>query len=102
GLRGGEAPRTMMIRKSLVVAQVTISILLLIGAGLFIRSLRNLRLLDLGLRADSLLAFNIDPTLTGYTSLKTKMFDRDLVERVRAMPGIASSAFARMGLLEGN
>ena len=47
--------------KALVVAQVTISVLLLIAAGLFIRSLRNLRLLDLGMKTDNLIAFNIAP-----------------------------------------
>jgi predicted permease len=90
------------LRKALVVAQVTISILLLVGAGLFIRSLRNLRLLDLGLKPNHLIAFNVDPTLTGYTSVKAKMFDRDLAERVRALPGVTNIAFARIGLLEGN
>src|SRR5437667_15746 len=54
------------LRKALVVTQVTISILLLIGAGLFIRSLRNLRQLDLGLKTSNLIAFNIAPGLSGY------------------------------------
>jgi predicted permease len=90
------------LRKGLVVAQVTISILLLIGAGVFIRSLRNLRLLNLGLRTDNLVAFNVSPTLTGYTPLRTKQFDKQLLDRVAALPGITSMAFAQVGLLEGN
>ncbi|HEV3063234.1 MAG TPA: ABC transporter permease [Vicinamibacterales bacterium] len=90
------------LRKGLVVAQVTISILLLIGAGVFIRSLRNLRLLNLGLRTDSLIAFNVSPTLTGYTPVRTKQFDKQLLDRVAALPGITSMAFAQVGLLEGN
>src|SRR6185295_6331837 len=45
------------LRKALVVAQVTVSVLLLVSAGLFIRSLRDLRLLDLGLKTDNLIAF---------------------------------------------
>jgi predicted permease len=90
------------LRKGLVVAQVTISVLLLISAGLFIRSLRALRLLDLGLRTDNLIAFNISPTLSGYTPLQTKQFNRQLVERVRAQPGVSAMAFAQIGLLEGN
>src|SRR3989442_1406854 len=49
------------LRKALVVAQVTISILLLISAGLFIRTLRNLRVLDLGIHPESVIAFNIAP-----------------------------------------
>jgi len=90
------------LRKSLVVAQVTISILLLVGAGLFIRSLRNLKLVDLGLRTDSLIAFNVAPTLSGYTPLRTKQFYKQLLDRVSALPGVTSMAFAQMGLLEGN
>jgi predicted permease len=90
------------LRKGLVVAQVTISVLLLISAGLFIRSLRALRLLDLGLKTDNLIAFNISPTLSGYTPLQTKEFNRQMVARVRALPGVTSMAFAQIGLLEGN
>jgi len=90
------------LRKALVVAQVTVSVLLLIGAGLFIRSLRNLRLLDLGLKTTNLIAFNVSPTLNGYTPVKTKQFDKQLLDRVTTLPGVSSMAFAQMGLLEGN
>jgi putative ABC transport system permease protein len=90
------------LRKGLVVAQVTISVLLLVSAGLFIRSLRALRLLDLGLKTDNLIAFNISPTLSGYTPLQTKQFNKQMVERVRALPGVSATAFAQIGLLEGN
>ena len=93
---------SMRLRKGLVIAQVTISILLLVGAGLFIRSLRNLRLLDLGLKTENLIAFNVAPTLSGYTPVRTKQFDKQLLERASALPGISSMAFAQMGLLEGN
>ncbi len=90
------------LRKGLVVAQVTISIVLLIGAGVFIRSLRNLRLLDLGLKTDNLIAFNVAPSLSGYSTVRTKQFHKQLVDRVDGLPGISSMAFAQMALLEGN
>ena len=90
------------LRKGLVVAQVTVSVLLLISAGLFIRSLRALRLLDLGLKTDNLIAFNVSPTLSGYTPVRAKQFDKQLLERVSALPGINGMAYAQMGLLEGN
>ena len=90
------------LRKALVIAQVTMSIVLLIGAGLFIRSLRNLRVLDLGLKTDNLIAFNVSPTLTGYAPVRAKQFEREPALRVSAMPGVTSMAFAQMGLLEGN
>jgi predicted permease len=90
------------LRKGLVVAQVMVSVLLLIGAGLFIRSLRNLRTLDLGLRTENLIAFNLAPTLNGYTPLRSKQFAKQVVDRVAATPGVTGMAFAQMGLLEGN
>ena len=78
------------------------SVLLLISAGLFIRSLRALRLLDLGLKTENLIAFNLSPTLSGYTPVRAKQFDKQLLDRVSALPGINGMAFAQMGLLEGN
>jgi predicted permease len=90
------------LRKGLVVAQVMVSVLLLIGAGLFIRSLRNLRTLDLGLKTENLIAFNLAPTLNGYTSLRSKQFEKQVADRVAATPGVTGVAFAQMGLLEGN
>ncbi len=102
GAAAGGGSSGVRLRKGLVVAQVTISILLLVGAGLFIRSLRNLRLLDLGLRTDNLIAFNVSPALSGYTSVRTKTFSKQLLERVGGLPGVSSMAFAQIGLLEGN
>src|SRR5207253_5734832 len=79
-------------RKGLVVAQVTLSVLLLVGAGLFIRSLHNLQQLDLGLKIENLIAFNISPTLSGYTPVRSKLFDNRVAERVGTLPGISSVA----------
>lgn len=90
------------LRKGLVVAQVTLSVLLLIGAGLFIRSLQNLQLVDLGLKAQSLVAFNVNPAISGYGIGRTKQFYQQLRDRLEAQPGIAGVAFAMIGLLEGN
>jgi hypothetical protein len=79
-----------------------VSVLLLISAGLFIRSLRNLRLLDLGLKTDNLIAFNLAPTLSGYTPLRTKQFDKQVLDRVSALPGVTGDGVRADGLLEGN
>src|SRR6185295_18906997 len=89
------------LRMGLVVAQVTVSVLLL-SAGLFIRSLRNLRLLDLGLKAESLVAFNLSPYVSGYTAARVPALYKSLVERLRAQPGVTGVVFASVGLLEGN
>jgi predicted permease len=90
------------LRKALVIAQVALSVLLLVGAGLFIRSLRHLELLDLGMNTGNLIGFNINPTLSGYTAVRTKLFNRQLVAKVATVPGISGVAFANIGLLEGN
>jgi predicted permease len=89
-------------RKALVVVQVTISILLLVGAGLFIRTLWNLRLLDLGIKAESMIAFNLSPAVAGYTPARIPAFYKTLVERMRAQPSVQAVGFSSMGLLEGN
>ena len=54
------------MRKVLVAAQVTLSLLLLIGAGLFLRTLNNLRDLGPGFSSERLVGFNLDPSLNGY------------------------------------
>ena len=59
-IRGGSAG----LRKGLVVAQVSLSLLLLIGAGLFLQSLRNLKTLNPGFEVKNLLAFDVDPTMS--------------------------------------
>src|SRR5262249_328692 len=87
-------------RKALVIAQVTISILLLISAGLFIRTLENLRLLDLGIKPERMIAFNISPAISGYTPERIPPLYKSLVERLGAGPGVQGVAFASMGLLE--
>ena len=90
---------SMRMRKGLVIAQVALSLLLLIGAGLFIRSLRNLRDLDPGFRLDNLLAFTVDPHLNGYPDSRTMNFFRHLRERMDALPGVHSASLAVVPVL---
>ena len=87
------------IRKALVVAQVTLSLLLLIGAGLFIRSLGNLKDLDPGFRTSNLLEFLINPTMNGYKPERSLDFYRQLREGVNAIPGVESSTLAVVPIL---
>ena len=93
---------SVAIRKALVAAQVTLSLLLLIGAGLFIRSLRNLKDLDPGFRTANLISFAVDPTLNGYKPDRSLDFYRQLKEQLDAVPGVSSSGFAVMPVLTGN
>lgn len=91
-----------LTRKLLVVSQIALSLLLLIGAGLFIRSLQNLKDLDPGFRTANLLAFKVDPTLNGYPPERTKLFYQRLKERLDALPGVQNAALAVMPVIEGN
>jgi len=97
-LGGGQ----LRLRKGLVIAQVTLSLLLLIGAGLFIRSLRNLDDLGPGFPKDHLLAFNIDPSLNGYDVEQSKAFYRQLTDAIGSVPGIQAAGLASMRILEDN
>jgi predicted permease len=90
------------LRKGLVIAQVTLSLLLLIGAGLFVRSLRNLKDLHPGFQPENLIAFSVDATLNGYPPLRTKIFYKQLLEEVRAVPGVRDAGFAVNSLLTGS
>jgi predicted permease len=89
------------LRKSLVVAQVTLSLLLLIGAGLFIRSLRNLKNLDPGFTTRNLLTFAIDPPLNGYKPEQSRAIYHQIYESLNALPGVESASFAIMPVMEG-
>jgi predicted permease len=97
---GGGAP--VRFRKALVAAQVTLSLLLLIGAGLFIRSLQNLRNLGPGFVPENLVAFNIDPSLNGYDTPRAKAFYKRLSDNLGSIPGTRSVALAALRILEDN
>ncbi|MGH9843323.1 MAG: ABC transporter permease, partial [Blastocatellia bacterium] len=77
---------------ALVVAQVALSLLLLIGSGLFLRSLRNAGAIDPGFDADNLLAMSMDLSLQGYNETTARNFSRQMLERVRALPGVESAS----------
>jgi predicted permease len=90
------------LRKSLVVAQVTLSLLLLVGAGLFIRSLKNLKGIDPGFNSRNLLTFSIDAPLNGYKPERSRDIYRQIYEALNALPGVESASFAIMAVMEGN
>jgi len=90
------------LRKLLVVAQIALSLLLLIGAGLFIRSLQKLKDLDPGFRTSNLLAFKVNPTLNGYETERTKAFYDRLKENLESLPGVEHAALAVMAVMEGD
>jgi predicted permease len=90
------------IRKMLVVAQFALSLLLLIGAGLFLRTLNNLSRLGPGFPAERLVAFNIEPSLAGYKPEALENFYRQLTESLSSIPGVQSVSLAAMRILQGD
>ena len=89
------------LRKSLVVAQVTLSLMLLIAAGLFVRSLRNLRESGSGVQASNLISFTVDPSLSGYSGPRSLAFFHELNRNLGAMSGLQSAAIATNAILAG-
>jgi predicted permease len=75
-------------RRGLVVAQVALSLLLLVAAGLFGRSVLNLMHVDPGFRASQVTMFAVDPTLQGYPAARVYDLNRDLQQRLRALPAV--------------
>jgi predicted permease len=93
---------SLFLRKGLVTAQVALSFLLLFGAGLFVRSLQNLKTTDTGVQLDNLVSFQISPALSGYTDPRGQSFYLSLLERLRAAPGIKSVGQATVAILSGD
>jgi predicted permease len=86
-------------RRILVVVQLALSLLLLVGAGLFARSLFNLLRVDPGFRTERLLTFAVDPSLNGYTKERGFALFHDLQERLARLPGVAAAGAASPGPL---
>ena len=90
------------MRKTLVVVQVVVALILLLGSALFVQSLRNLNQVDPGFRATNLVRFKIDPMLGGYDVEGTKRFYHQLLERLRSLPAVESAGLAVVAIMEGN
>jgi predicted permease len=85
-------------RKGLVVSQIVLTTTLLVGAGLFARSLNNLQRLNLGLRPDQLIAFSIAPELNGYKPQQTIALFEQLHQNLATQPGVDGVTEAEMAL----
>jgi predicted permease len=102
GLIGQTSSRVLprgRVRQTLVAAEITLSLLLVFASGLFVRSLRELAAVRPGFETDTVVAFGIDPTLSGHTRARVE----DVYARVKAgldaTPGIDSSAMGLVRLL---
>jgi predicted permease len=80
------------LRRSLVVAQVALSLMLLVGALLFVRSLGNLMTVDAGFRPDGVVAVALDLRRAAYAKERIPVVNREILDRIATQPGIASAA----------
>jgi putative ABC transport system permease protein len=93
---------SLFLRKGLVTAQVALSFLLLFGAGLFVRSLQNLKTTDPGVVLDNLVTFQLSPSLSGYDDQRAVIFYRQLLDKIRGTAGITSASYAVVPILAGD
>jgi ABC-type lipoprotein release transport system permease subunit len=98
---GRVAGKWFSIGNALVVAQVALAIVVLVGAGLLVRTLQNLRSVDVGFDSHNILIFGIDPTLIGYKGPQADSLYRDLQGRLAETPGVNSASYSMMPLLGG-
>ena len=89
-------PRRSWLRDGLVVVQITVCLVLLISAGLCVRSLFNARSIDPGFSTHGVTLAELDPGSLGYTPTQQSQFYRQLLDRIRALPGVTSASLANM------
>jgi len=93
------AVASSILAKWLVVAQVAISLVLLVAASLFAVTLRNLHAVEMGFNPNQLLLFRVQPQLNGYRPPEIAALYTRLIERISAIPGVRSATLSRHGLL---
>jgi predicted permease len=101
GTRSTTSLPRLLAGKSLVVFQVALSVLLLVGAGLFARTLSNLKSEKPGFRPERLLLFAIDPPRTPYAGARRVALFEELERRIAAIPGVQSSTLSASVLIGG-
>ena len=100
GVMGGRSH--MRLRKTLVVAQVALSLTLLIGAGLFAYSLRNLKNIPAGFRTDHLISFSVQPQLNAYTPEKMRALYNQMEQNLATISGVQGVVAVNTQLLAGD
>jgi predicted permease len=98
-LAGSRAGRSL--GRALVVAQVALSLVLVIGAGLLVRTLHNLETFDAGFSRQGVLLFGIAPTRVGYKDERLAQFYQQLQEGISQMPGVRSASFSGVTPING-
>jgi predicted permease len=99
---GRPGGRWFSLGNGLVITQVALAVVVLVGAGLLVRTLQNLRNVDPGFDTRNLLTFGLDPTMIGYKTPQIEAFYRDLQQRIAVIPGVESVSYSNSTLLSGS
>jgi predicted permease len=91
-----------VIARILLIVQVAVSLVLLVGAGLFLRTVQNLRHVDVGFNPNQLVLFRVNPQLNRYDEARTFALYADMMERLRSAPGVRAVALSQPALLSGS
>jgi predicted permease len=97
--RSSTSVHRSLLSRGLVVVQVALSLLLLVGAGLFVRTLLNLQRVDPGFNTKNILLFDVEPALIGYKDDKLRQIYEQISERLESVPGVQGVTFSRLPLL---
>jgi predicted permease len=98
---GARAARRLRLGDVLVMAQVALSVVVLTGAGLLVRTLHNLHELNPGFDTRNILLFGINPIIAGYKDEQSAQLYSDLRERFAALPGVVSASYSEETLVSG-
>ena len=90
------------LRGGLIVLQIGLSLPLLVGAALFLHSLKNLRSIDMGFRQENVLLASLNPSLNRYPPERNKMLYRQLLDRVRDLPGVRAASLTTTSPISGS
>ena len=101
GFSGSTGPGRIPIGKILVIAQVALSLLLLVVAGLFVRSFRNLSQVNLGYDSEHVVQFSTNAVTYGYSRAEVIPVYEQMLQRIRAVPGVRGASLSDNGLLHG-
>ncbi len=101
---GTGAGGLLLLRRLVVCLQIGLSVILLVGAGLFIRTMQQLRAVNVGFATSHLLSFNIDPQVAGYSAAQTPIVQQRVLDGLTPLPGIQSVSASDEQLLspQGN
>jgi predicted permease len=102
GMKSESRHRWLSTGNALVAFQAALAIVVLMGAGLLVHTLSNLKNLNPGFDTQNLLTFRLNPALAGYKNANTDALYRDIRERIAGLPGVISASYSESALLAGS